>query len=184
MQQLAIHTVGGVVTPAQSLLVIVPSDSRLEIEAMVSNRDIGFVRAGQEAEVKIDTFNFTRTASCMARCSAFRRTPSSATADKTAPTIAGSGRDQLQRASRSGAELHRAYFARPCADADRRADGQSVARHGDDGGNQDRITHNPELSLVASAALPARNIARAVKRPARTPALRKQVFQALEYLIC
>jgi hemolysin D len=60
VQQLAIHTVGGVVTPAQALLVVVPSDSRLEIEAMVSNRDIGFVRPGQEAEIKIDTFNFTR----------------------------------------------------------------------------------------------------------------------------
>jgi hemolysin D len=60
VQQLAIHTVGGVVTPAQALLVIVPSDSRLEIEAMVSNRDIGFVHAGQQAEIKIDTFNFTR----------------------------------------------------------------------------------------------------------------------------
>src|SRR6516225_2876393 len=41
-------------------LVVVPSDSRLEIEAIVSNRDIGFVRAGQEAEIKVDTFNFTR----------------------------------------------------------------------------------------------------------------------------
>src|SRR6476661_322013 len=60
VQQLAIHTVGGVVTPAQSLLMIVPSDSKLEIEAMVSNRDVGFVHAGQEAEIKIDTFNFTR----------------------------------------------------------------------------------------------------------------------------
>ena len=40
--------------------MIVPSDSRLEIEAMVSNRDIGFVHAGQKAEIKIDTFNFTR----------------------------------------------------------------------------------------------------------------------------
>jgi len=39
---------------------VVPADSRLEIEAMVSNRDIGFVHAGQEAEIKIDTFNFTR----------------------------------------------------------------------------------------------------------------------------
>jgi hemolysin D len=55
VQQLAIHTVGGVVTPAQALLVIVPSDSRL-----VSNRDIGFVHPGQEAEIKVDTFNFTR----------------------------------------------------------------------------------------------------------------------------
>jgi hemolysin D len=60
VQQLAIHTVGGVVTPAQALLMIVPSDSRLEIEALVSNRDIGFVHAGQQAEIKIDTFNFTR----------------------------------------------------------------------------------------------------------------------------
>ena len=54
------HTVGGVVTPAQALAVVVPSDSHLEIEAMVSNRDVGFVHAGQEAEIKVDTFNFTR----------------------------------------------------------------------------------------------------------------------------
>ncbi|WP_199085314.1 HlyD family type I secretion periplasmic adaptor subunit [Bosea sp. ASV33] len=60
VQQLAIHTVGGVVTPAQTLLYIVPADSRLEIEAMISNRDIGFVSAGQAAAVKVDTFNFTR----------------------------------------------------------------------------------------------------------------------------
>jgi hemolysin D len=60
VQRLAVHTVGGVVTPAQSLLMIVPSDSRLEIEAMVSNRDIGFVHPGQQAEIKVDTFNFTR----------------------------------------------------------------------------------------------------------------------------
>jgi hemolysin D len=60
VQQLAIHTIGGVVTPAQTLMYIVPADSRLEIEAMISNRDIGFVSAGQEAAVKIDTFNFTR----------------------------------------------------------------------------------------------------------------------------
>src|SRR5262249_22025652 len=59
-QQLAIHTVGGVVTPAQSLLMVVPAESHLEIEAMVSNRDIGFVHPGQDAEIKIDTFNFTR----------------------------------------------------------------------------------------------------------------------------
>jgi membrane fusion protein, hemolysin D len=60
VQQLAIHTVGGVVTPAQALLMVVPSESRLEIEAMISNRDIGFIHSGQEAEIKIDTFNFTR----------------------------------------------------------------------------------------------------------------------------
>jgi len=60
VQQLAIHTVGGVVTPAQQLMAIVPADSRLEAEAMVPNRDIGFVVPGQSAEIKIDTFNFTK----------------------------------------------------------------------------------------------------------------------------
>ena len=60
VQQLAVHTVGGVVTPAQALLVLVPQDSHLEIEAMVSNRDVGFVEPGQEAEIKVATFNFTR----------------------------------------------------------------------------------------------------------------------------
>jgi hemolysin D len=60
VQQLAVHTVGGVVTPAQALMVIVPAESHLEIEAMVSNQDIGFVHAGEKAEIKVDTFNFTR----------------------------------------------------------------------------------------------------------------------------
>jgi hemolysin D len=60
VQQLAVHTEGGVVTPAQVLMSIVPADARLEIEAMVSNKDIGFVHAGEDAEIKIDTFSFTR----------------------------------------------------------------------------------------------------------------------------
>jgi hemolysin D len=60
VQQLAVHTVGGVVTPAQQLMAIVPADSRLEIEAMVPNKDIGFVHVGEPAEIKIDTFNFTK----------------------------------------------------------------------------------------------------------------------------
>jgi hemolysin D len=60
VQQLVLHTVGGVVTPAQQLMIVVPSDSHLEAEAMISNRDIGFVSVGQHADVKIDTFNFTR----------------------------------------------------------------------------------------------------------------------------
>lgn len=60
VQQLAVHTIGGVVTPAQALLVLVPSDSHLEIEAMVLNRDVGFVHAGQDAKIKVDAFNFNR----------------------------------------------------------------------------------------------------------------------------
>ena len=60
VQQLAIHTVGGVVTPAQQLLVVVPVDGSLVVEAMVPNRDVGFVHERQEVEVKVETFTFTR----------------------------------------------------------------------------------------------------------------------------
>lgn len=60
VQQLAVHTEGGVVTPAQALMVIVPAGTGLEIEAMVPNREIGFVHEGQEAEIKVDTFDFTK----------------------------------------------------------------------------------------------------------------------------
>jgi len=60
VQQLSVHTIGGVVTPAQPLLAVVPADSRLEVEAMISNRDVGFINAGQPVEIKVDTFNFTK----------------------------------------------------------------------------------------------------------------------------
>ncbi|MES2771821.1 MAG: HlyD family type I secretion periplasmic adaptor subunit [Pseudomonadota bacterium] len=60
VQQLATHTVGGVVTPAQALMIIVPSEDSLEIEAFIENKDIGFVNPGQEAQVKIETFPFTK----------------------------------------------------------------------------------------------------------------------------
>ncbi|MFG1479639.1 HlyD family type I secretion periplasmic adaptor subunit [Xanthobacter sp. V4C-4] len=60
VQQLAVHTIGGVVTPAQQLMGVVPRDGRLEIEAELMNRDMGFVHAGQEAEVKVEAFTFTR----------------------------------------------------------------------------------------------------------------------------
>lgn len=60
VQQLAVHTVRGVVSPAQVLAVVVPQDSHLEIEATLSNDDVGFIHPGQDAEIKVHTFNFTR----------------------------------------------------------------------------------------------------------------------------
>jgi hemolysin D len=60
VQQLAVHTVGGVVTPAQPLMVVVPKDYSAEVEAMLENKDVGFVKPKQRAEVKIETFPFTR----------------------------------------------------------------------------------------------------------------------------
>lgn len=60
VQQLAVHTVGGVVTPAQQLMMIVPKDNPIEVEAYVENKDIGFVNSGQEAVVKVETFPFIK----------------------------------------------------------------------------------------------------------------------------
>ena len=60
IQQLAVHTMGGVVTPAQQLMVIAPREGLMEVEAWVDNKDIGFVNPDQIAEIKIEAFPFTR----------------------------------------------------------------------------------------------------------------------------
>ena len=60
VQQLAVHTAGGVVTEAQVLLVLVPDEAQVTAEVVLENKDIGFVRAGQEAEIKLETFPFTK----------------------------------------------------------------------------------------------------------------------------
>lgn len=67
VQQLAVHTIGGVVTSAQPLMVIVPHDDAMEIEAFLENKDVGFVSPDQEAEVKIETFPYTKYGTIPAR---------------------------------------------------------------------------------------------------------------------
>jgi hemolysin D len=60
VQQLTVHTVGGVVPAAQPLMLIVPNSAQVEVEAFLENKDVGFVHAGQKAEVKIDAFDYTK----------------------------------------------------------------------------------------------------------------------------
>lgn len=67
VQQLAIHTPGGVVTEAQPLMVIVPEAAEVTAEVTLENKDIGFVTAGQDAEVKLETFLYTRYGTVPAR---------------------------------------------------------------------------------------------------------------------
>lgn len=57
---LNIHTLGGIVTDAQPLMQIVPEDAKLEFEVYADNKDIGFIKVGQEAEVKFETYNFQK----------------------------------------------------------------------------------------------------------------------------
>ena len=60
IQASSVTTVGQVVVPGEDLMRVVPEGSMLEIEAYLQNKDIGFVRPGQEAMIKIESFPFTR----------------------------------------------------------------------------------------------------------------------------
>jgi hemolysin D len=60
VQQLAVTTVGQVVTVGQQLMTVTPVEGALFAQAFISNVDIGFVRPGQPVDVKIDAFPFTR----------------------------------------------------------------------------------------------------------------------------
>jgi hemolysin D len=60
VEQLTVHTLHGVVMPAERLMIVVPDTRDLTVEARLPNRDVGFVRPGQKVKVKVETFNFTR----------------------------------------------------------------------------------------------------------------------------
>ncbi|MBF6992616.1 MULTISPECIES: HlyD family type I secretion periplasmic adaptor subunit [Cupriavidus] len=60
VQQLAVTTVGGVVTQAQPVATVVPENTALEVDAQVQNKDIGYVKPGQRVITKVETFDFTR----------------------------------------------------------------------------------------------------------------------------
>ncbi|WP_075259267.1 HlyD family type I secretion periplasmic adaptor subunit [Herbaspirillum camelliae] len=60
VQQLTVHTISGVVPAAQPLMQIVPQVSTVEVEAFLENKDIGFVQIGQQANVKIEAFDYTK----------------------------------------------------------------------------------------------------------------------------
>lgn len=60
VQQLTVHTVGGVVPAATTLMLIVPQSRQVEVTAFIENKDVGFVFDGQLAAVKIDAFPYTK----------------------------------------------------------------------------------------------------------------------------
>ena len=55
-----VHTIGGIVTPAQELIALTPAEKPLMIKAKVINRDIGFIKIGMPVSIKIDTFDFQK----------------------------------------------------------------------------------------------------------------------------
>ena len=67
VQQLAIHSIGGVVTSAQPLMIVVPDSVTVTAEVSIANQDIGFVTAGQTADIKFETFAYTKYGTVPAR---------------------------------------------------------------------------------------------------------------------
>ena len=55
-----VHTIGGVVTPAEKIMTIVPKDAKMQIKAKVLNQDAGFIEAGMPVSIKVDTYNFQK----------------------------------------------------------------------------------------------------------------------------
>ena len=55
-----VHTVGGVVQPAEKIMTIVPKDAKMQIKAKVLNQDVGFIESGMPVSIKVDTFNFQK----------------------------------------------------------------------------------------------------------------------------
>lgn len=60
INKLLIHTIGGVVSPAEKVIAIVPTTSDIIVKAMVQNKDIGFVAENMDASIKVDTFSFQK----------------------------------------------------------------------------------------------------------------------------
>lgn len=60
IEGLIYNTIGGVVTSAEEVMKIVPSNGIIEIEALLTNKYIGFVEIGQDVIIKVDAFNFTK----------------------------------------------------------------------------------------------------------------------------
>ena len=55
-----VHTIGGVVTPAEKIMTIVPKDASMQIKAKVLNQDVGFIEPNMPVSIKVDTYNFQK----------------------------------------------------------------------------------------------------------------------------
>lgn len=105
VQSVKIHTPGAVVTTADTLMTIVPDGTGIEIEANVENKDIGFVREGQEVEVKIDAFPFTRYGLIKGAVRKLGRDASSGSATQGGPARDAAARAQANSAQAPGGDL-------------------------------------------------------------------------------
>ncbi len=64
VQQLAVHTVGGIVAPGETLMEIVPASDALSIEARIATSSIDDVAPGQPVSIRFSAFDRNTTPEC------------------------------------------------------------------------------------------------------------------------
>lgn len=107
VQGLKIHTPGAVVTTADTLMTIVPDGTGIEVDCLIQNKDIGFVQEGQDVELKLEAFPFTRYGLIHGRV---RKLGRDAASSPNAPP--GSAAALMTQAASSGAPPELAYPAK------------------------------------------------------------------------
>lgn len=106
VQQMTTHTVGGVVSAATPLMVIVPEQTRVEIEAIVENKDIGFIKKGQKVAVKIEAYDYTKYGMLNGVVTYVARDAMNAGTDNIATPPAGDSSNEPQKPQTSQYAVH------------------------------------------------------------------------------
>jgi hemolysin D len=101
VEESVITNVGQVVTVGQEVMRIVPDDSKLELRVYVLNTDIGFVKVGQQAVVKVQSFPFTRYGTINATVT---NVATDAIPEPDAAQLEGNPAAQISNATFAGAE--------------------------------------------------------------------------------
>lgn len=163
VQDLAVHTEGGVVQAGQQLLRVVPSGGDVMIEVVVENKDVGFVRAGQEAEVKVEAFSFTRYGFLHGRVAQVARDSAPDPEAQQSTRLFLAARRRARRvASLAGAGLRRSHPRRRSHSHDRRGTHRDRSRHGRRRRDQDRAAQGDRLPALADRPTDARGAQRAL----------------------
>jgi hemolysin D len=110
VQGLKIHTPGAVVTTADTLMTIVPDGAGIEVDCLVPNKDIGFIGEGQDVEVKLEAFPFTRYGLVQGRVRKLGR--DAATNPNAAPPGSLAAISQMSPTGAPGAPAELAYPAK------------------------------------------------------------------------
>ena len=110
VQGLKIHTPGAVVTTADTLMTIVPDGTGIEVDCLVPNKDIGFVVEGQDVELKLEAFPFTRYGLVQGRVRKLGR--DAATSPNAAPGTAAALAAAQQSGPQGGPPAELAYPAK------------------------------------------------------------------------